>query len=450
MELTIPQTTALDYLEDKETNEVLFGGSAGPGKSTLLCFWQLKQRLKYPGTVGMLGRTSLKTLHETTVRTFHTVAKMQGCERTYKQFGESELRFRNGSTIFLKDLFYYPSDPDVDEMGSLELTDMGIEEASQVNARVREVANSRVRYKLDENDLIPKALYVANPGKNWVKHDFYTPHKNKTLRKDRKFVPAMLASNKYISKHYAGNLQKLSGGLRQRLLDGSWDYGDDPSQLMTSESIGDIFSNTHVKADGLKCITADIARKGKDRVIIRVWHGWRVLERVELTKVPITVTSARIKTLMDKHCIPASKVLCDEDGIGGGVVDILKCKGFVANAKPTENYKNINNFNFATNKDQCGWYLASRVNAAMVYENIYVPSIKDGIIEELEWIKDAGLNKDMKNKLLSKDKIAESIGRSPDESDTYLMRAWFDLQAGTGLHTIKNNTDEIHLNKRTI
>ena len=55
MELSIKQTTALDLLEDKTTNEILFGGGAGGGKTALGCYWQLKMRLKYPNTRGLIG-----------------------------------------------------------------------------------------------------------------------------------------------------------------------------------------------------------------------------------------------------------------------------------------------------------------------------------------------------------------------------------------------------------
>lgn len=434
MILNKPQTTALDFLQDQVTNEVCFGGSAGPGKSTLLCYWQLKNRIKYPGTNGLIGRTSLKTLKETTLLTFHNVAKMQGFQSSYKLYKESELRFRNGSTIFLKDLFYYPADPDVDEMGSLELTDAGVDEASQVNAKVREVLNSRIRYKLDENNLIPKALYVTNPGKNWTKNDFYTPWMNGVLQIDRQFVPAFLRDNKNISRHYEANLRKLSKQLRDRLLLGNWNYADDPSQLMTSESIREIFENTHVKTEGFhKYITADIARKGNDRIIIRLWHGWKVLARYEYTKLKITETAEKIKLIAAANQIPMSRVIADEDGIGGGVVDILGCKGFIANARPNDNYKNKNNKNFASNKDQCAWYLADKVTSALVYESCGDSVLRDSIMEELEWIKDAGLNKDGKNKAVSKDKICEGIGRSPDDSDTYLMRSWFDINGSSGI-----------------
>lgn len=439
MKLNIPQTRALDILENKITNEILFGGSAGGGKSTLLCYWQAKQRLKYPKTVGLIGRTSLKTLLETTLISFFNVMKMQGCEHTYKLYNNKEIRFNNGSVIYLKDLFYYPSDPDVDELGSLEITDAGVDEASQVNGRVREVLMSRIRYRLDENNLVPKILYVTNPGKNWTRRDFYLPFTAGKLSSDRAFVPANVNDNKNISIHYVANLNKLSKQLKSRLLYGDWNYGDDPSQLISTQNIGDIFTNNHVKADvkDIKYITADIARKGRDRTVIRIWHGWKVLERVELVKSLITDTASRIKVLMTKHGIPASKVICDEDGVGGGVVDILRCKGFVANARPNDSWNNINNANFATNKDQCGWYFAQQVNAAMVYDAIDSPALRDSIVEEIEWLKDAGLNSDGKNKLVAKEKICESIGRSPDDLDSYIMRSWFDLNKVTGLNVLR-------------
>ena len=52
IELTKKQTLALDLLEDKSTNEVLYSGAAGGAKSFLGCYWQIKNRLKYPGSRG--------------------------------------------------------------------------------------------------------------------------------------------------------------------------------------------------------------------------------------------------------------------------------------------------------------------------------------------------------------------------------------------------------------
>ena len=62
MKLTIKQTIALDVLEDNETNEVLFGGGAGGGKSLLGVYWLLKCCVKYPNTRWLKCRSQLKKL----------------------------------------------------------------------------------------------------------------------------------------------------------------------------------------------------------------------------------------------------------------------------------------------------------------------------------------------------------------------------------------------------
>lgn len=431
MELTIPQTAAIDLLEDKTTREVLFGGAAGPGKTTLGCYWQLKNRLKKPGTVGLLGRSTLKTLFDTTVVTFNRVAKAQGVilGQDYWLYDKKQFQFSNGSVIYLKQLFYKPSDEDVDDLGSLELTDAFVDEASQINVKVKNVLKSRIRYMVD--DIGPKILYATNPGKNWTKHEFYDAFIKGKLGTKQAFVPALLDSNPFITHFYRENLESLPKALMQRLLKANWNYNDDPSQLMKSVDIANIFTNAFVLPIGKKYITADIARTGGDKTIIRVWHGWRVIQRAEYKKIKLTETAQHIRDLATKHQIPMSQVIADEDGVGGGVVDILNCLGFVANARPNDSYKNRNNKNFATAKDQCGWYLADMINKSLVYEDAD-PETRQALTEELEQIKDAGLNKDDKNKLVSKEKISEEIGRSPDDSDTYLQRAWLDLRPVQG------------------
>ena len=44
MDLSIKQTLTLDYLEDKTTKEVIYGGGAGGGKSVLGVYWVLYAR----------------------------------------------------------------------------------------------------------------------------------------------------------------------------------------------------------------------------------------------------------------------------------------------------------------------------------------------------------------------------------------------------------------------
>lgn len=430
MELNIPQTKALDYLQDQDTNQVFFGGSAGPGKSTLGCYWQIKNRIKYPGTRGLIGRSTLKVLMDTTAKTFHEVARMQGLElgRHYRMYEKYTAKFANGSEIFFKQLFYKPSDPDGDEFGSLEITDAFIDEASQINNTIRNVVKSRIRFRVDEFNLIPKILYTSNPGKNWIKNEFYDKYVNGTLDDDKQFVPAYLRDNKKITKHYEKNLRDLPKHLRERLLHANWNYSDDPAQLISSESINSIFTNTFVSTGLKRYITADIARFGKDRIIIRVWSGWRVIARIEERGLRITETANIIRTLAEQYKIPMHQVICDEDGLGGGVVDILKCKGFVAASSPLPKANAL----YGILKDQCGFYFADKVKGNEVYDPS-VGDIQTSIKEELEWLRDKTIDRDTAKRLMPKDQIVVEIGRSPDDMDTFIMRSWFDLATVAGL-----------------
>lgn len=452
MELNLKQTQALDYLEDNVTKEVLFGGAAGGGKSILGTYWGLKMSMKYPGSRGLIGRATLKTLRETTLVSFFKVCNLQGLKRGihYRYVAPSNIVFKNGSEILLKDLGYYPSDPEYDELGSLEITWAFIDEANQVLSKARQIVRSRIRHGLDEYGLMPKSLYTCNPAKNWVKTDFYLPHTKGTLQESRKFVQAYVTDNTKISKYYAENLRELDTASRARLLEGNWEYENDPTMLMTSDSIMSIFSNFHVKTEGQpKYITADVARFGKDSTIIRVWHGWKVLERIVLSKKRTTEVAAEIIQLQNQYEIPRAQVLCDEDGVGGGVVDQLKCKGFIANSRPLPGTLKFKGDNYNMLKSQCAFYMSHKVNAAEVYERANA-DVQEILTQELEQVRKATYDKDKKNAIISKDKVKEVIGRSPDDCDTYIMRAWFDLALLSGFNTISEQGVVNSVQLRTI
>jgi len=133
--LTQKQTIALDILEDDVTTELVYGGSAGGGKSYLGVYWILKSALKYEGSRWLIGRSELKSLKLTTLVSFFDVAKLQGLvsgkHYNYNQ-QSSVITLYNGSEIVLKDLQYQPSDPNYDSLGSLEVTGIFADVISQI------------------------------------------------------------------------------------------------------------------------------------------------------------------------------------------------------------------------------------------------------------------------------------------------------------------------------
>lgn len=438
MKLTKKQTKCLDVLEDSTTTDVLYGGGAGGGKSFVGCYWAVKLCLKYAGIRGLIGRANLKTLKETTLQSFFEVCKIQGLQAgkhfTFNQ-QSSTIHFFNGSMIFLKDLFLYPSDPNFDELGSLEITFAFIDEVNQIVEKAWNIVKSRIRYRLDENGLIPKILGTCNPAKGWVYNRFYKPFKEGLQGIKSCFIPALVTDNEdNVSIHYIENLKQLDEASKQRLLYGNWEYDDDISILINYDKIIDCFNNSFVST-GNKYITADIARKGKDNTVIMVWDGLRVENIFMENGRLVDENVKKIKELQYIYQIPNSNTIVDEDGIGGGVVDYLKCKGFVNNStplpspdapfnhkgeKPKENFNNL--------KSQCYFKLAAFINSGKVFINCPDIITKNLIIQELEQVKQHNIDKDGKKAVIPKDLVKSNIGRSPDFSDALMMRMYFEFK----------------------
>lgn len=199
---------------------------------------------------------------------------------------------------------------------------------------------------------------------------------------------------------------------------------NDPAALCHWDAINDLWTNDHVDY-GAKAITADVARYGSDLTVLMVWDGLRVVHLESHESTSITQTAERIGELCGTFAVGRSAVVVDDDGIGGGVVDILKgCKPFRGGSAPIE--RKTHKENYANLKAQCSYVLAEKVNARAIY--IQPEAHRDRIAEELAWIKRADMDKDGKLRILGKDKVKEGIGRSPDFADALMMRMVLELK----------------------
>lgn len=424
MKLLVKQEHAVFYLKDNVTEELLYGGAAGGGKSAIGCLWLIEMCQKYPGTRWLMGRSKLKTLKETTLNTFFELAtELQITDQYTYNDNKSVIFFNNGSQIILKDLFLYPSDPNFDSLGSLEITGAFIDECNQLVLKAWMVVKSRIRYKLTQYGLIPKMLGSCNPAKNYVYSEFYKPSKDNKLPIYRKFIQALPTDNPHLHPSYLQSLLRLDKNSMQRLYYGNWEYDDDPATLMHFEKIIELFSNEFIEEAGNKYISADIARLGADKGVIFVWHGLKLIDYTVIPKSKITEAAAEITRLRMKHSVPLGNVIVDEDGVGGGAVDILDCKGFLNGGRPLfgENYQNL--------KTQCYYKLAEIVNNNFIDLSILKNNaeLKDNIVQELEQVKQFEMDKDGKKRIVPKEKVKELIGRSPDYSDALMMRMYFEI-----------------------
>jgi len=251
------------------------------------------------------------------------------------------LNFLIDSEVVLKDLFQYPSDRNFDSLGSLELTMAAIDECNQVTEKAKNIVSSRIRYKLDEYNLIPKLILTCNPSKNWVYTEFYKKHQEGKLPKYRKFIQALVDDNQNISRHYKEQLNKLDELSKQRLLFGNWEYDLSKDSLIDYNAILGIFDNKGI--DGDKYISCDVARFGADRTVIMLWEGLHLRYIKTMLKSAVNDVVDEIKKLQQENGVPLRNIIVDSDGVGGGVSDYLRCQQFQNNARALkgENFQNL-------------------------------------------------------------------------------------------------------------
>lgn len=420
----LKQEQALRCLVNNEIKEIGYGGAAGGAKSWTGCAWLAFMCELYPGTRWFIGREELKRLRESTLISWYKVCKAYDLQKDvdWKYNGQDHyIHFTNGSRIDLLELKELPSDPLFERYGSIEYTGGWIEEAGEVCQMAYDTLKSRCgRQYNDKYDLKPTIYTTFNPKKNFVYNYFYKRDKENKLPKHIVFIKALLYDNPHRESQYEQQLLDLSSvSQKERLLKGNFEYDDDPSALIDYKKIVDIFTNDFETLAGEKYITCDVARLGSDKIVIGLWNGFRV-KYWKFEKKRITESYTFIDNLRRKENVPLSNVIADEDGVGGGLVDMLGCQGFVNNSKA------LNGENYVNLQAQCAYRMAERINKNGIF--VEAPEEdKEEIIEELEQLKQKDVDEEGRKAIVGKDVVKSLIGRSPDYRDMLLMREWFEI-----------------------
>lgn len=435
LDLLPKQIQALKVLTDQETDEILYGGAAGGGKTWLGCEWMLWNCLAYPGTRWAIGRHHLKQIRESTVVTFRKVCKKHGIPIEWWKYNEPSVHitFANGSEILSVEMMHRPGDPDFDGFGSTEYTGAWIEEAGGVAAKAREVLGTRIgRHMNDEYGIRGKLLVTGNPSRNWMYREFFKPAKEGKLPPEKKFIQSFAHENEKRESGYLERLERLTGQTRQRLLLGNWDFEDDPDQLIESDAILDLFENIHVLPDETKKhIVVDVALHGSDIYRAAVFYGNVLVEHISMAKSGGAQVLQRINDLRVRHGVRASAVIYDADGVGGFIGGaggfIQGAIAFHGNAAPIKINRDKTR-TFANLKAQCGFMLADDINEGAIYaKGVKDEADRELLSEELAHIKKVDTG-DAPLKLKPKTEVKVDLGRSPDFSDLFLMKKMYDIK----------------------
>lgn len=447
---TLKQHEAWEAFKNPLITDILYGGAAGGGKSYWACQVATVCCLELPGaTIGIARKkftTLMKTTYGTLVKVF-TDFGLSKDEWTFRGQPYNDITFKNGSKIYLLDVAYQPSDPNFDGLGGLELTHAFGEEIAEWNKKAWEVLQTRIGrnniFSINGKaiSVVGKFVGTCNPTQNWVKSVYVDPIRRGENPPYRMFIPALATDNNYLPESYIKQLENIEDPItKRRLLHGDWDYEDQEGVLMKTEYIRDIFTNTIKKQPNDKYIVLDPAHMGEDRAVFNFFDGLESYRIEEFEKIKGNELLQRMKDFALEERVPYSHIIVDQGGgYGNSVIDFMPgVVAFVGNSSPIDTKRmlrtqapgivdgSINRLSFKSLKDQCGFKLAEVVNDHALACTARVD--QEGLVQEFTQIKSYKPDEEGKLQILPKKIVKENIGRSPDVSDTFLMRMWFELR----------------------
>lgn len=220
------------------------------------------------------------------------------------------------------------------------------------------------------------------------------------------------------------------------------EYVENAGALFKYTALIDLFSNTVTKSPE-KYLIIDVADDGSDKTVFAFWHGLELYRIEQFERLNTETIIAQTREYAQAERIPYSQIAVDAIGVGAGVASSSYLDGIVAfkssfQAMRTEkDFVRLPNVHYASHvpliteyknlRSQCIFTLASLVNEHKVACSISDVRIKEKIIEELATYQDVSQG-DGKRFATPKEDVKEIIGRSPDLSDTLIMRMYFQLR----------------------
>ena len=298
--------------------------------------------------------------------------------------------------------------------------------------------NGAIRYFCSDKDnyiwgdtkeeVIEKAWYVIGP---LVEQSGISANE---FVKSVSFIAGSIYDNKELLKinpGYLGSLNSLDDATKAALLNSNWNEQVSDDDLFDVKAFTDVFTNDFVP-HGEKYISADIALKGADKLILMAWDGFRLIDLIVIDKSNGKEVVDHIKDLQRKHHVPNSHVVFDADGIGGYI------DGFIPGAAEFHNGgRPQNKENYPNAKTQCYYNSAEKVANAQLYidESVFNKmfddkmTIKQRLMYERRAIKRAKMDHDGKLQIIDKSKQKVFLnGSSPDLLDALMMRSYFDFK----------------------
>ena len=241
---------------------------------------------------------------------------------------------------------------------------------------------------------------------------------------------------------YPGNLLSQDEDTRRQLLEGRWKISNSPNDIYEHDCFMGLFDNV-IEVDKIgKYITADIAMKGSNKLVVGYWEGNELMDIEIMDKSDGKQVIELISNMAKRYSVENRYICYDADGVGSYV------DGFIRGAVPfnggssaipvkddmsgrliKENYFNL--------KTQCYYRSGDKVNRGgmkinkAVANKMYDSSmtVRQRFLYERKAIKRDKIDNDGKLRIISKDEMKIKLnGDSPDLLDMFMMREIFELK----------------------
>jgi phage terminase large subunit len=435
------QHLAMTQFDDPQVVRMVFGGGAAGGKSFLLGLLIAMACKKYPGTRWALARKELKSLKQTSLATLISkVHRVLGIgENDYKlNLLDSTLEYSNGSQILLLDLTAKPSDPEMESLGSLELTGAFVDEIGEVNKKAFDILASRVnRWLNKEYGISGKIVGSTNPSPGFVRQEFFDKYEKMGAGRMQKwqngfvyvngerlpaydvYIKSTAVDNPFIDENYVEGLRRLPPQERKRLLDGDWNYLDEDNSLFTMAIIDKmtVYAIPEEEEKFEKYIGVDPSDAGKDSTIVTLVEQGVITQQLEI-KSPTVKDSAigffiagKLITFAEKHGFTkpiAKHITVEGNGIGASLRDAMRTLGW-----------NINIYTATLQTRNEGYY------QFMIDADSGAIKMLNTVIEEGTLLRQLAAHRfdlDSGKPVVTRKKdLRQILGRSPDHADSAMI-----------------------------
>lgn len=220
------------------------------------------------------------------------------------------------------------------------------------------------------------------------------------------------------------------------------EYVDNAGALFKYNALIDLFTNTITKTSE-RYLIVDIADDGSDKTIFSFWEGLEMYRLDMYEQLQTDGIISQIRESAAQERIPYTQIAVDAIGVGAGVASspllagVVGFKSSYAAIRTDRDIVRLPNVHYLKDpplvseyrnlRAQCIFTLARQVNEHKMAVKVEDARVRSNIIEELSNYQDISAG-DGKGMATMKEDVKAIIGRSPDISDTLIMRMYFLLR----------------------